>query len=175
MQDTSFKKYSWIEYRVFPFLNWFPFCCIQGRTITTLRYENIICFFSSFSFITRNVGKGRLRASRRWLKCTHTGATVRFYVKLCSSRVEIISRFILFSGCPRNPRSHPSFWHATHIIHVIFPPCFFFTWRHRCISCWYPRNLRGLLKIKYLTLQRLKISVSPTIYSEGEREQRDSC
>ena len=40
-------------------------------------YGNIICFFSFF--ISRNVRMVRVRKSRRWVKCTHTRVTVRFF------------------------------------------------------------------------------------------------
>ena len=82
----------------------------------------MLVFFSFF--ITRNVRVCRVRGSRRWLKCTHRGTTVRFFCEislpfsfvllgLISFQVYIIFRTptqSLWSYVPPHvAREHPSF------------------------------------------------------------------
>ena len=57
---------------------WWWFLLYTGRATTKLMYKNINCFFS-FLFIFQNVRMSGVNVSRRWLKCTHAGATVRFF------------------------------------------------------------------------------------------------
>ena len=62
-------------------------------------YKNIIWFFSCF-FIVQNVRMGRVRESRWWRKCIHTGATVQFF---CETSLLPSSGFEIFPGLNNFP------------------------------------------------------------------------
>ena len=136
-------------------------------------YKNIICFL--FFFITRTVLKGRVRESRRWLKCTHMeemaemhtqrGATEQFFYETSISPcfilpVDIIFRTPTYSTWPHLPRiDTPS------VKHTPRNPLGKSAEEHQCpvyfrkqvyIQSCYPRNLCSMSKgssCQYLTLR----------------------
>ena len=132
------------------------------------RIKNIIGFFFCIFFITWNVHTGKVRESRRWLKCihththTHTQVTVQFFCEISlpfyfvlpglkSSLIYVIFQIpntILWIAPP------------TYVLHMNTPPSMpptqltqnfcrgymsvLFTLGNRCTSCWFSALLACL-------------------------------
>ena len=66
---------------------------------------------------------------------------------------------ISFSRCPCNPCGHTSLWHATHPIHVAFPPRFVFLKTQVYILFCHPHNLYSLSGYLPITSQHFNFSM----------------
>ena len=94
---------------------------------TTLIFKNIISFFS-FSFIIWNVQMGRVRESRRQLRCTHTRVMIWFFCETSLPICFILSRskssllYIIFQMLMQIPHTCCTWTHlllaCTHTIYM---------------------------------------------------------
>ena len=113
-------------------------CCVLKRKTTTLMYNNITCFFSCFSY-----PMGGIRESRRWLKCTYTRATVRFFCEtslpfcfvLPGSKSSLA--YIIYQRPTQSSWSHlqPTCYTWTRLLYSMPPTqlTWYFRWENTCV------------------------------------------